>query len=194
MSPWIGIVTFFGALISSIAIRVPHDRRSRSAKVVHSRKGPLEAVLLGAVALGGGVLPLLFAATPLLAFADHGLPSWAFGLGAVVVVLWLWLFQRAHADLGTYWSVSLELREGHQLVASGIYSRIRHPMYTAIFLHAIAQFLLLANWIAGPAMLLAFTAMFTLRLAPEERMLHERFGADYLAYAARTKRLIPGVW
>ena len=67
-------------------------------------------------------------------------------------------------------------------------------MYTALFAHAFAQAALIANWIAGPAMLVAFTLMFALRLRPEERMMRERFGAEYEAYVQRTKRLLPGIW
>lgn len=176
-----GSALFFCALLASIAIRVPHDRRSREVKTEESRMGRLESLLLAGVVLGGGVLPIVFVATPLFDSANHALTPSAFGLGAACVALWLWLFQRAHADLGTNRSASLELREEHRLVASGVYSRIAHPMYTAIFCHALAQALLLANWIAGPAMLVAFTAMFALRVGAQERMLHERFGAEYVA-------------
>jgi protein-S-isoprenylcysteine O-methyltransferase Ste14 len=67
-------------------------------------------------------------------------------------------------------------------------------MYAAIYMVAIAQALLVPNYIAGPAMLAAFTAMVLLRIGPEEQMMVDRFGDEYRAYAARTKRLIPGVW
>lgn len=194
MTPGWGSAVFFGALIASIAIRVPHDRRSREVMIADSRKGRLERFLLGLVVLGGGLLPLLFVATPALSFADYAPLPWAFGAGVVVVVAWLCLFQRAHADLGTNWSLSLELRTEHRLITTGVFARVRHPMYAALFMHALAQLLLLSNWIAGPAMLVAFTLMFALRLRPEERMMRERFGAEYVAYTQRTKRLIPGVW
>jgi protein-S-isoprenylcysteine O-methyltransferase Ste14 len=112
----------------------------------------------------------------------------------VCLVPGLWLFYRAHADLGTNWSVSLELREKHKLVTQGVYRRIRHPMYTAILLQATAQALLLPNWVAGPACLLAFLLMLALRLGPEERMMLDAFAGDYATYIGRTKRLIPNVW
>jgi protein-S-isoprenylcysteine O-methyltransferase Ste14 len=67
-------------------------------------------------------------------------------------------------------------------------------MYTSIFLQAIAQALLLSNWVAGPSCLLAFILMFALRVRTEERMMLKQFGADYALYMGRSKRLVPGVW
>ena len=194
MSHWYGIALFFPALIASIALRAPHAHRCAKVKVVQSRKGGLEIALLVLMFPAVLLLPILFATTSLLSVADYPLSPWAFSAGALFVALWLWLFHRSHVDLGTNWSVSLELREEHTLITSGVYARVRHPMYTSLFCHAIAQALLLANWIAGPAMLVAFTAMFLGRLGPEERMMRERFGERYSSYAARTKRLVPGVW
>jgi protein-S-isoprenylcysteine O-methyltransferase Ste14 len=194
MSPWYGIALYFPAMIASIVLRAPHANRSSKVKVVQSRKGGLEIALLVAVGIGCLLLPILYATTPVLAFADYPLRPWAFAAGAVFVVLWLWLFHRSHTDLGTNWSVTLEVRENHTLITRGVYGRIRHPMYTSLFCNAIAQALLLANWIAGPAMLITFTLMFFARLGPEEGMMRERFGEEYASYAKRTKRLVPGVW
>jgi protein-S-isoprenylcysteine O-methyltransferase Ste14 len=101
----------------------------------------------------------------------------------------LWLFHRSHVDLGTNWSISLELRENHQLVAHGVYRRVRHPMYTALFLY-----LVLPNWLAGPAYLVTFGLLFALRIRAEERMMRDEFGVAHEGYVARTKRLIPSVW
>jgi protein-S-isoprenylcysteine O-methyltransferase Ste14 len=50
------------------------------------------------------------------------------------------------------------------------------------------------NWLAGPFYFVAFGLLFALRVGREERMMLEAFGGDYAAYAARTKRLVPGVW
>jgi protein-S-isoprenylcysteine O-methyltransferase Ste14 len=136
-------------------------------------------------------LPLLALAAPVLDFAAYPANAFQITLGVVSALAGLYVFARAHADLGAFWSAHLDLREGHALVTSGIYSRMRHPMYTAIFLITIAQGLLLANWIAGPAGLVAFALLYSVRIGPEERMLAERFGAQWEAYASRTPRLLP---
>ena len=137
---------------------------------------------------------VFWVASRALAFADYPLRAAAFAAGLVCLAAGLWLLHRSHADLGTNWSITLEVRENHTLVTDGIYARVRHPMYTAFFLYSIGQALVLPNWIAGPSYLAAFGLLFALRIAAEERMMRDQFPGDYDAYAARTKRLVPGIW
>lgn len=193
MNPWFGRGAFLAIFVLSILIRAPHDTRRKEVKVVESRRSVLEIVLLAAVAIGHGLLPLI-SLTPLLGFAEYPLHPGALAAGIVIGCAALWLFHRSHADLGTNWSPTLEVRQGHELVTRGVYARIRHPMYAAIFLIVLAQALLVSNAVAGPAGFVAFALMFLLRFRKEERMMVEKFGQQYLDYAARTKRLIPGVW
>ena len=105
----------------------------------------------------------------------------------------LWLLWRAHTDLGSNWSDSLQLQQGHELVTSGIYQRIRHPMYAAGWLFGIAQALLLPNWITGLSGLVSFGLLYCLRVPREEQMMLKEFGAAYRAYMDRTGRVIPRV-
>ena len=86
------------------------------------------------------------------------------------------------------------LRENHGLVTSGVYARIRHPMYASMFLLGIAQALFLPNWIVGPAYLLSFGVAYVFRVQVEERMMLDHFGSQYEAYMQRTGRLIPRIW
>jgi protein-S-isoprenylcysteine O-methyltransferase Ste14 len=197
MNPWLGKIAILTGLVILIGMRIPHARRGRKVTVAERRTSIQETafhVLLGIGYITGVLLPLLFIATPLLSFADYPLRRWAFASGLALLGSGLWLFRRSHAGLGTNWSVNLELREDHQLVTSGIYKYIRNPMYAALLLYAVAQTLLLSNWIAGPCFLVQFTLMFILRLRGEERMMSEKFGQAYKEYARRTKRLIPGIW
>ena len=194
MNPWLGKALVLVGIIATAVIRAPHGRRSGNVKVLESRRSRSEVFLLALMWIAMMILPLVSIVTPLLSFADYPLRVVPFLFGTACLVLGLWLFYRAHADLGTNWSISLELREGHKLVTNGVYEHLRHPMYTAIFLIAIAQALLLPNWLAGPSCLVAFLLMLTFRLGPEEQMMRDRFGDDYVAYSRRTKRLVAGVW
>jgi protein-S-isoprenylcysteine O-methyltransferase Ste14 len=193
MNPWWAKGAVLLATVVLIAIRAPHGQRSRSVPVERSHKGRLEVALL-TLAWVGFLLPLLWVATPLFARADFPLHPAPYAAGLVSLTFGLWLFHRSHADLGRHWSITLELREQHALVTGGVYRRIRHPMYSALFLYCIGQALVLPNWVAGPSYLVSFLLLFALRLGPEERMLRGQFGDEYAEYAARTKRLVPGVW
>jgi len=193
MNPWFAKAIVLVSSIVMVIVRAPHGQRSRGIKVVKSRKGSLEIVLLTLAWLGFFV-PLVWIATPVFAFADYPLRPVPFIAGTLCLAVGLWLFHLSHADLGTNWSITLEVRERHRLVTEGIYRRVRHPMYLALLLYSLGQALVLPNWVAGPSYLVAFGLLFALRVGPEERMMREEFGKDYEAYVARTKRLIPGLW
>jgi protein-S-isoprenylcysteine O-methyltransferase Ste14 len=193
MHPWYAKAAVLLASIAMVAIRAPHGQRSRGVKVLTSRKGPLEIALLS-LAWVSFFIPLVWVAAPWLAFADYPLHLVPFVAGSALLASGLWFFHRSHVDLGTNWSITLEVRENHQLVTNGVYRRVRHPMYLALFLYSLGQALALPNWVAGPSYLVGFGLLFALRVGPEERMMRERFGAEYDDYAARTRRLVPGVW
>lgn len=137
------------------------------------------------------VLPFIAVLTPWLSFVDYRLLSWAGQTGVAMSAMTAWLFWRSHRDLSANWSPSLQVREGHELITSGIYAHVRHPMYAAIWLWALAQALLVQNWIAGPPALLAFGMMYAHRRKAEEAMMINQFGEAYWTYAARTPRLLP---
>jgi protein-S-isoprenylcysteine O-methyltransferase Ste14 len=193
MNPWIAKALVLAATLVMIAIRAPHGQSSRRVRVVKSHKTRLEAVLL-VLAWAGFFVPLIWIASPTFSFAEYPLRSGPLFSGAVCFLIGLWLFYRSHADLGTNWSITLEVREHHRLITQGVYRRIRHPMYSALALYAVAHALVIPNWVAGPSNLVAFVLLFSLRVSAEERMMLEQFGDEYTAYIARTKRLVPGAW
>jgi len=175
-------------------IRYRYARRSPREKVVRTARGPRESALLLISLTGLGILPLIFVATGIPKFASypfHPIQGW---LGLLFAIATLWMFRLTHKALGRNWSVSLDVREGHRLVTDGIYSRVRHPMYSAFWLWAVAQALLLPNWVAGFAGLVGFGTLFFGRVAREERMMLEMFGDSYRAYMERTDRVFPLVY
>jgi protein-S-isoprenylcysteine O-methyltransferase Ste14 len=176
-----------------IGIRAPYGQRSRRVKVSRSYKTRLETGLL-ALAWIGFFVPLVWVVSSVFSFAEFPLLAGPLAAGVMCLGIGLWLFYRSHADLGPNWSVTLEVKEDHRLITRGVYQRIRHPMYLALALYAIGQALVIPNWVAGPANLIAFAILFALRFRAEEKMMVEGFGAEYAAYSARTKRLIPGIW
>jgi len=194
MHPWFAKSVILLASVTMVVLRAPHGHRSRTVKVVKSRKDPLEVFLL-TLAWIAFFTPLIWvAAPPLFAFADYPLHPVPFAAGVLCFAAGLWILHLSHVDLGTNWSITLEVRENHRLVTEGIYRRVRHPMYLSFFLYAVGQALVLPNWVVGPSYAVVFGLLFALRVGREETMMLEEFGPDYQAYMGRTKRLIPGVW
>jgi protein-S-isoprenylcysteine O-methyltransferase Ste14 len=179
--------------IAWYVIRHPHARRSRRTPVRVAARTRREYVLIAIAAAGLGVIPYLYVGTRLFRFANYPFMPVLAWLGALTFGAALWLFYRTHRDLGRNWSLSLDVREGHTLVTGGVYSQIRHPMYAAFWLWAVAQALLLPNWVAGPAGLVGFGILYFLRVGEEERMMLETFGEAYRAYMQKTTRILPGI-
>ena len=186
---------YFRGLLAEMLIRFPHERQRRQTRMVVDRVSSLERLLVGLVAVGLFLLPVVYVFTSWLNWADYRLSprarGRAGGAGTALLAIAVWMFWRSHTDLGRNWSPSLQIREGHTLVSDGVYRSIRHPMYASIWLWGIAQTLLLQNWIAGWASLVLFLPMYVLRVSREERMMLEQFGEAYRVYMDQTGRVIP---
>ena len=184
-------VVYMIGFISAWAIRAPYQNQAKQNKTIATRLVSEERVLFMMIYMGMVVLPLIYVFTSWLRLADYYPVPWTGYLGAISFIASLWLLWRSHHDLGRNWSPTLEIREGHTFISSGIYQRIRHPMYTAFWLWSIAQALILPNWIAGLGGIVAFSITYIIRVNQEEQMMIEQFGEEYKAYMQCTKRLIP---
>lgn len=201
MTPTLAMIVFVIGAVIWFAIRIPARRRARRAVVTSSARGLRESVLMAISLTGLGIVPLAYIASNFegarfrfLRFADRPFLPMLAWLGLFVFVTSLWLFYRTHKELGRNWSVSLDIREKHKLVTSGVYAFVRHPMYSAFWLWAIAQALLLPNWIAGFAGIVGFGTLFFGRIGKEERLMCDTFGDEYREYMRRTSRVFPGVY
>ena len=181
---------FLLGFIAGSVIRVVYTVRRRSVKAEKKYSNMLDIILISAAGIGMD-LPFLYLFTPWLDFANYNLPEWSGWIGTAVFagsVLMLW---RSHADLGRNWSATLQILGQHSLITTGVYRYIRHPMYTAHLLWAIAQGLLLSNWLAGWAFLVLSVPLYIVRIPKEEQMMLDHFGEEYRAYQSQTGRLIP---
>jgi protein-S-isoprenylcysteine O-methyltransferase Ste14 len=185
------IAVYFLAIIIQIFIRAPFDRKRRRKKVSESRYIGQEKAILVLLLIGGLLVPIIYTATNWLDFANYNLPTWAGWLGIALTALSLFVFWRAHVDLGANWSPTLEIHEKHELITYGIYRFIRHPMYASQWILALAQPLLLQNWIAGFINLLAFLPFYLLRVREEEKLMLEQFGEQYRSYMRTVGSVFP---
>ena len=182
---------YFIAIVIEMFIRAPLNQKRKQEKMSEQRVTSQEKSLLGLLFLGMFVVPTIYAATNWLDFADYQLPLWAGWVGVVILAGAIFVFWRAHADLGLNWSPSLEIREKHELITRGIYGVIRHPMYASQWLWVIAQPLLLQNWVAGFLNLIVFALFYFLRVKAEEQLMLEQFGDQYRSYMQKVGAVFP---
>ncbi|HXO16888.1 MAG TPA: protein-S-isoprenylcysteine O-methyltransferase, partial [Candidatus Dormibacteraeota bacterium] len=187
--PGLAIYALFSAV--ALAVRLFYRWKSGGTRVAKRSGSWSDGALAWSAFAAMFVIPVLNFSTPLLRFANFEPPAVTIWAGAALLAFVVWLFARAHADLGLNWSIDVRIREGHALVTSGVYSRIRHPMYGALFLAGVALVPVLHNWIVSLAMLAVATLFLTVRAPHEERFLASHFGAGYRAYVARTGRVAP---
>lgn len=171
----------------------PNIKSRKTAKSVVSRTLK-ERFSMIISSIGLGYIPLVWIFTDYLDSFDYTQNTMLLVLGAGFLLVSLRLFRLTHKALGKMWSHSLDLREDHKLVTSGIYEKIRHPMYTAFWVWAIGAAFLLPNWIAGFSGLIGFGTLFFLRVGQEEDMMKSEFGDEYVAYMKRSKKVFPGIY
>lgn len=193
MNPWFAKIAVLLGIIAMVAIRAPHNRRNKKIQIVKDERTLLERICLR-VTLTGFFLPLAWVATPIFDFAEYPLHPAPFAVGLALYGLGMWLFHRAHHDLGTNWSITLQLRQGQVLVTHGVYRYVRHPMYSALLAYGAGQALIVPNWAVAPSYLVPICALVAIRLCAEEQMMVKAFGDQYIEYCKRTRRLIPGIW
>jgi protein-S-isoprenylcysteine O-methyltransferase Ste14 len=194
LSAIIAETVWWVCLLIYLVIRFPHLRRARSEPVRTSRRDLADAIVRGFGVLTFAILPFAYILTDFPEFATYRFFPPLAAIGAAVFAASLWCIHRSLQDLGRGFSPSLEIRHDHRLVTAGIYRQVRHPMYLGFLLWAIAQAILLPNWIAGPAAFVGWIVLFASRVGREENMMLQEFGDQYRAYMARTARLVPGIF
>lgn len=193
MTPTVAKIFWLSCVIAWWLIRYPYERKVKKNAIKATRRDTQETVLLGISLSGLGIIPIVYVLVGFGGFADRPFVPAIAWAGIVPGLASLWLFWRTHKELGRNWSVSLDVREKHELITGGVYRYVRHPMYSAFFLWAIAQFLLLPNWVAGLSGIVGFGTLYSFRVGREEQLMLEAFGDEYRAYMQRTARIVPWI-
>ena len=116
--------------------------------------------------------------------------NWAHALGASVCVLGLFVTLWARRTLSGNWSSDVTFKQGHELIRTGPYQFVRHPIYTGILAMAFGTALncgQLRCWLALPLM----TTALWIKINQEERLLLRHFSDEYRAYQKQVKALVP---
>ena len=134
------------------------------------------------------IIAFLFAASGITS-----LPSGAFYLGIGLMIAGILLRQWSIAVLGRYFSRTVGVQEGQAVVDRGPYRLVRHPAYTGSLLTMVGLGFVLQSWGAVLVLIAFFGVAFGYRIHVEEAVLTSKLGDEYVAYAKKTKRLIPYV-
>lgn len=111
-------------------------------------------------------------------------------VAVVLIVVGLGITVWARRHIGQFWSGRVTLKRDHQLIQSGPYARVRHPIYSGLFLAMLATALFVGEWRAAlGALLILVTHGWKARR--EEALLAGQFGAAYAEYRKRTGSLLP---
>ena len=152
------------------------------------------STLIHQVLLAGAMLLLLFP-TAVPGLRGRFLPAtplWVV-VGGVVQAAFLLLGVWARRHLGSNWSAEVRIAVDHQLVRSGPYARIRHPIYTAM-LGMFVGTAIASGTLQSLLAVLVLAIAYWRKTALEEGVLQQTFGADFTAYRQSTWALIPGVY
>jgi protein-S-isoprenylcysteine O-methyltransferase Ste14 len=116
-----------------------------------------------------------------------------YGLGLLLTALGLGLTVWARVHLGVNWSVSVAHKHEHQLVRTGPYARVRHPIYSGLVLAFLGA--LVARGDLGALLACALgTLSLVMKLRREEHWMREVFGEAYSEYGADVPALFPRWW
>ena len=116
-----------------------------------------------------------------------------YGVGLVVFVLAYIGRLRALKTLGDNYSLYIEVKPEHKFVVSGIYSVIRHPLYSLYLVEMLAFVMIKWNYVSLVALFPVILGILR-RIEEEDRILADVFGKQFEAYQSTTKKLIPFVY
>jgi protein-S-isoprenylcysteine O-methyltransferase len=179
---WVWILVGICWLIGAIRSKPVARRETWPARVFH--------VAILAIALG-----LLFSQSSRIGpLADRFLPEhrWLAWVGLCVTVAGCAFALWARVMLGGNWSAAVTIKQSHELIRSGPYAIVRHPIYSGLLLGIIGTALALGEVRGLAALALAFAA-WLVKARREERFLVEQFDGAYVSYRQKVKRLVPFV-
>jgi protein-S-isoprenylcysteine O-methyltransferase Ste14 len=166
---------------------------ARNVKATRRRES-LASFLLNRVFIWLAVVLLAFPNLPVPWLNDHVLPVtmvvyWA---GLVMLVIGLAFTVWARVYLGRNWSGTVTLKREHELVRTGPYRLVRHPIYSGLLLAILGTAVAIGEWRS----LLAFVSVavgLSFKMKVEERFMEEAFPDEYRHYRAEVPALIPFV-
>ena len=184
---WITIILF--CVYVGMELFLLATRRGRqSAK--RDDRGTIQAawILIAGGCIAGFYLSTLFPALNWPHYVAIVLVGDLLLVAGIVVRIW------AIRHLGKLFTVDVGIQPGHHVVQDGPFRFVRHPSYSGSLLAWTGVGLLTRNWLGFFVIVICTFVAYVLRISVEEKVLREKFGTEYDKYAARTKKMIPGIY
>jgi protein-S-isoprenylcysteine O-methyltransferase Ste14 len=165
---------------------------ARQGKATERRETALSRLLhFGPIALGMFVLSSNPGTlSPGLSVRWIREPEWLYWFSAALVAVGLVFACWARVSLGSNWSAAVTLKRDHQLIVSGPYRYVRHPIYTGLLFALFGTALETTAWRGVIGFALIATAI-AYKYRTEERFLTDKFGDEYVRYKGDVPALVP---
>jgi protein-S-isoprenylcysteine O-methyltransferase Ste14 len=180
-------IVFFGGVILSFFASGKSTGMSRGKE--QGEPNFLFTLLVGLTILTAFLLPF-FASRKLTVIAVPIVFRYA---GAILLITSLALRVMAIRTLKKQFSIYVAIQENHQLITTGLYSRIRHPIYLGAVLSILGMELVFPT-LLGFIFVAIYSMLLIHRMAREETLMLKHFGSAYEEYLSKSFRLIPKVY
>lgn len=177
---WFGYFAYWSAM--SVNVKETQRREAMS-----SRLARLVLMVVAVALLWLPSIPLPFLCKR---FLPHGYFYFWLGSGITAMGLVFSIWARRH--LGINWSQAVTVKKGHELITSGPYSLVRHPIYTGLLLGFLGTAVARGEWRGLLSVALVFAVLWR-KLRLEEKWMHSQFGESYIAYSKQVTALVPFV-
>lgn len=181
-------------LVFVVVFLISHPRRVLVDEVKRARGwwAGFGLQALGFVVVWGLARPF---GTPI---GRYHMPIWLeFALAAsaiVIAVLSAWLVIDAIRALGKQWAFAARVISGHELIITGPFQVVRHPIYSGMLGLLVATGIAFSTWLGLIVSIAFYLAGTTIRIRREESLLRETFGAQFEEYAREVPALVPGLF
>jgi protein-S-isoprenylcysteine O-methyltransferase Ste14 len=179
--PWYVFLAYWA--FSALRVKQTRVEGSAAERVAHISIMVLACLFMFSHSLRVGPLQARFVPESDLV-AELGILLTSVG---VAIAIWARYF------LGQYWSSTVVLKVDHQLIRSGPYAYVRHPIYSGLILALVGTALAVGEWRAVVGLALAIIG-WSRKAATEETLLAGEFGDQYQEYRRHSGFLVPHFW
>ena len=182
---------FVVILIFIAIIRIYYGKHKLTTKYKKSIHPILERINSYLVSFGMIYFPLLNIYFSFFERFNYNFPLYLKIFSSITLVISSIIFYLSHKELADNWTPFVEVKDKQNLIKTGIYKYIRHPMYLSCWMFVLFQGFVLSNIFIGIAGILTWANLYFIRIPFEEKMMIDEFGNEYKEYMESTGRLFP---